>query len=150
MCAADVLHLIRESGLTVTADGDRLIVNPADRLTDDLRTLIRDNKPDVLVALESESAELTRLGRLHGERYGFTETEHAEARAAALADPVDALTCFRAMAAEVAATTLSDGKKLSKSSNCVSPTLNLIFFKRHRPTTGETNHRGNQPQENSD
>ncbi|MHB1100504.1 MAG: hypothetical protein ACYCZR_13210, partial [Burkholderiales bacterium] len=63
---------------------------------------IRDNKPDVLVALESESAELTSLVRLHGERYGFAEAEHAEALAAALADPVDALTCFRAMAAEVA------------------------------------------------
>lgn len=98
MGAPDVLHLIRESGLTLTSDGDRLIVTPSDRLTDDLRTLIRDNKPGILDALESESAELTRLVRLCGEQYDFTEAEHAEALAAALADPIDALTCFRGMA----------------------------------------------------
>lgn len=100
MGAPDVLHLIRESGLTLTADGDRLIVTPSDRLTDDLRTLIRDNKPGVLNALESEAVELTRLVRLCGERYDFAEAVHAEALAAALADPVDALTCFRTMAVE--------------------------------------------------
>ncbi len=97
MGAPDVLHLIRESGLILTAHGDRLIVTPSDRLTDDLRTLIRDNKPCLLAALESESAELIRLVRLCGERYDLTEAEHAEALAAALADPVNALTCFRAM-----------------------------------------------------
>lgn len=100
MGALDVLHLIRESGLTVTADGDRLIVNPSVRLTDDLRTLVRNNKSVVLDALESESAELTRLVQVCAERYGFTEVEHAEALAVALADPVDALTCFRTMAAK--------------------------------------------------
>lgn len=101
MGAPDVLHLIRESGLTLTTDGVRLIVTPSDRLTDDLRTLIRNNKPGVLDALESESAELTRLVRLCGERYDFTEAEHAEALAIALADPSDALTCFRGMAARL-------------------------------------------------
>jgi hypothetical protein len=45
-------------------------------------------------------AELNQLVRLCGERYNFTEAEHAEALGAALADPVDALRCFRAMAAE--------------------------------------------------
>ncbi|MHB1091534.1 hypothetical protein [Thiobacillus sp.] len=122
MGAADVLHLIRESGLTVTADGDRLIVNPTDRLTDHLRTLIRDNKPDVLVALESESAELTSLVRLHGERYGFAEAEHAEALAAALADPVDALTCFRAMAAEVAKPGILAAMEIPPATSCASGT----------------------------
>lgn len=98
MGAPDVLHLIREYGLTLTADGDRLIVTPSDRLTDDLRTLIRDNKPGVLNALESESAELTRLVRLCGIHYSFTEVEHVDALAIALADPVNSLTCFRGMA----------------------------------------------------
>ena len=100
MGAPAVLHLIRESGLTLTADGGRLILTPSDRLTDDLRTLIRNNKPGVLDTLESEAAELTRLVRICGERYDFTPAEHTEALAAALADPVDALTCFRAMATE--------------------------------------------------
>lgn len=102
MGAPDVLHLIRESGLTLTTDGDRLIVTPSDRLTDDLRTLIRNNKPGVLNALESEATELIRLVRLCGERYDFTEAEHAEALAIALADPIDALTCFRGMAVRIA------------------------------------------------
>jgi hypothetical protein len=44
-------------------------------------------------------AELTRLVRLCGERYAFTEAEHAESLAVALADPLHALTCFQAMAA---------------------------------------------------
>lgn len=110
MGAPDVLHLIRESGLTLTADGDRLIVIPSDRLTDDLRTLIRNNKAVVLDALELEATELTRLVRVCGERYDFTEAEHAEALAIALADPIDALTCFRGMAKEQPATTgNSDG-----------------------------------------
>lgn len=102
MGAPDVLRLIRESGLTLTTDGDRLIVIPSDRVTDDLRTLIRNNKSGVLDALASETVELTRLVRLCGERYNFTEAEHAEALAAALADPIDALTCFRGMAVRIA------------------------------------------------
>lgn len=46
-------------------------------------------------------AELARLVRLCGERYSFTEAEHAAALAAALADPLGALTCFRGIVAEV-------------------------------------------------
>lgn len=46
--------------------------------------------------------ELTRLVRLCGTHYGFTPDEHADALAIALADPVDALTCFRGMAARLA------------------------------------------------
>lgn len=55
---------------------------------------------------ELETVELTRLVRLCGERYDFTEAEHAEALAIALADPSDALTCFGRMAAkpDIAAT----------------------------------------------
>lgn len=110
MSATQVLHLIRESGLTVTADGERLIVTPADRLTDKTRQLIRDNKPEIVAALKSSSRaiaeaqsivdELTHLVRVCGERYQFSADEHAEALAIALADPHDALACFRAMAAE--------------------------------------------------
>lgn len=107
MSAAQVLHRLQQSGLTVTADGERLIVAPADRLNDEDRRLIRDNKPEIVAALKSSCRaiteaqgmvdELTHLVRVCGERYDFTETEHAEALAIALADPGDALTCFRAM-----------------------------------------------------
>lgn len=111
MSATQVLHRLQQSGLTVTADGERLIVAPADRLNEEARQLIRDNKPEIVAALKSSSRaiadaqsmvdELTRLVRLCGERYSFTEAEHAEALAIALADPSDALTCFRGMASKI-------------------------------------------------
>lgn len=107
MSATQVLHRLQQSGLTVTADGERLIVAPADRLNEEARQLIRDNKPEIVAALKLSSraiadaqcvvGELTRLVRVCGERYNFTEAEHAEALAIALADPMDAMTCFRAM-----------------------------------------------------
>lgn len=50
---------------------------------------------------QENHAELIRLVRLCGERYSFTEAEHAEALVAALADPVGALTCFRGLEVEV-------------------------------------------------
>lgn len=46
--------------------------------------------------------ELTRLVRLCGTHYGFTDLEHADALAIALADPANALTCFRGMAVRLA------------------------------------------------
>ena len=48
-------------------------------------------------------SELVRLVRLCGEAYGFTEEEHTEALARALADQDSALTCFRAIQAEILA-----------------------------------------------
>ena len=58
--------------------------------------------------------ELPRLVRLCGEHYGFTEAELSEALAAALADPVDALTCFRSIADQLGIVLLS--KDVHKSS----------------------------------
>jgi hypothetical protein len=55
MGAPEVLHLLGESGLTVATDAGRLIVTPADRLTDEIRQLIRDNKPGILEVLEFTS-----------------------------------------------------------------------------------------------
>lgn len=51
MTAPDVLHQLREYGLIVKLDDGRLIVTPADRLTDETRQLIRDNKPGIVAAL---------------------------------------------------------------------------------------------------
>lgn len=50
---------------------------------------------------KSEQAELATLVRQSGEAYGFTEQEHIEALSAALADPEEALTCFRTMMREL-------------------------------------------------
>lgn len=103
MNAFEVLHLIRESGLTVTTDDERLIVAPAERLTDKTRQLIRDHKPAILTALKAEAAELARLVYLCGNAYQFSADEHREALQIALADPVSALTCFSGIARKLTA-----------------------------------------------
>lgn len=45
------LNILADAGLTLTADDGRLLVHPRHLLTDDLRALIRDSKPDILAAL---------------------------------------------------------------------------------------------------
>lgn len=52
-------------------------------------------------ATPEEEAELRLLVPACGERYAFTADEHREALALALGDPEAALTCFRAIAAEL-------------------------------------------------
>lgn len=49
----------------------------------------------------TEATELTRLVLACGNAYGFTETEHAEAKAAALGDPDAGLLCYRTIADEL-------------------------------------------------
>jgi hypothetical protein len=46
------LHMLAEAGLTVRADGHRLIVMPASRLTAPLRDLIRSHKAELLACAE--------------------------------------------------------------------------------------------------
>jgi len=53
-----------------------------------------------LCAMNREK-ELTRLVRLVSDHEGFTETEHKEALEGALADPVNALTCFSSLARRI-------------------------------------------------
>lgn len=51
MGARDLLDDLARVGLTVTADGDRLIARPASKLTDDLRAALRASKPELLAIL---------------------------------------------------------------------------------------------------
>jgi len=51
----EVLDQLRAAGLTLTASGDTLLVEPRSVLTDELRELIRANKPVILGALATES-----------------------------------------------------------------------------------------------
>ena len=65
----NVLERITEAGLIVEVDGDRLIVRPKERITDEVRSIIRDNKPEILAALrkplpERVSWESPLFGRL--------------------------------------------------------------------------------------
>src|SRR5215471_12466031 len=51
MTAADLLTSLRGRGLTLTADGDALVVRPRDLLTDELRAAIRAHKQGLLAEL---------------------------------------------------------------------------------------------------
>jgi hypothetical protein len=51
MGARDLLEALAVAGLAVTTEGDRLVVTPAGRLTDELRQAIRALKPDLLAEL---------------------------------------------------------------------------------------------------
>lgn len=51
-----LLDTLRAAGLTVTADGDRLIVAPKDRLTPALRQQMAAHKAELLALLAAENA----------------------------------------------------------------------------------------------
>jgi len=51
MGAHDLLVELGCAGLTATADGDRLVIRPASRLTDDIRSAVRKAKTELLALL---------------------------------------------------------------------------------------------------
>lgn len=51
---------LREARLELTVRGDTLLVQPREKLTDELRALIRDNKATILKALAAEARERRR------------------------------------------------------------------------------------------
>lgn len=50
------LETLFEAGLFARAEGDRLIVQPADRLTEALREIIREHKSGIMESLQREAA----------------------------------------------------------------------------------------------
>lgn len=70
-------------------------------LTDALRETLRSRKPELLAELAANDSDETELRQLVTfVSQGWPAGEPEEALAAALADPVDALTCFRHLAQE--------------------------------------------------
>lgn len=51
MGARELLHELAGAGLTITADGDRLLIRPAAKLTDNMRGALRAAKPELLMLL---------------------------------------------------------------------------------------------------
>jgi hypothetical protein len=49
--AADIVAQLRSDGFALTLEGDKIIVTPAQKLTDSIRGLIRANKPAIYEAL---------------------------------------------------------------------------------------------------
>lgn len=84
MSALPILEQLRSAGLTVTRVGDKIIVAPKKRITDELRSVIREAKPMLLKALTPDLE--TRI-RLMARRWGYSPEELAEALAGAQSDP---------------------------------------------------------------
>jgi hypothetical protein len=83
MGARDLLEGLASVGVKVTADGDRLVVRPASKLTDSLRAELLAAKPEVLALLTAHAADsaCTRARLL---RWGWSAAE-ADATTARLA-----------------------------------------------------------------
>jgi virulence-associated protein VagC len=55
MTVAVLLGRLSAAGVRVRADGHRLIASPRERLTDELRALIQENKAEITAALTADS-----------------------------------------------------------------------------------------------
>jgi len=61
MPAADIFRRLHEAGVRLEMQGERLSASPASRLTDELRTLIRSNKPALVVYLDQAHQTTAQL-----------------------------------------------------------------------------------------
>lgn len=91
--ATPLLARLRDAGLSVSRNGDQLVVVPRQRLTDDLRAAIRNEKMELLAALENEQVlpDLETRIRTMAKRWGFSAEELADELARASNDPTRAL-----------------------------------------------------------
>ena len=85
MGARELLYELRAAGISVAVEGDRLLVRPADRLTDSYRAALRAAKPEVINLLAGSDVEVG--GEAFEERAAIMEFDggmsQAEAEAAA-------------------------------------------------------------------
>lgn len=101
----NLISEVKRAGLTIwIKPNGNLGVAPVERLTDDLRQRITDNRQTVIAALQTthrviDAAEndVSELIRLLND-YSLTPAEHREALAIALADPLMTLIRLRAIA----------------------------------------------------
>ena len=56
MGARDLLNDLAEAGMTIRADGNRLLIRPAEKLTDDMRQALRAAKAELLAELGARPA----------------------------------------------------------------------------------------------
>ena len=115
MGAPDVLARVAAAGIRLTPLPDgRLWAEPSSKLTDELRSLIREHKAELRAVLTPEpveaggetppvhppiskasQAEITRLVRLFSSSLGFSQQDADEALQVALAHPESALDYYR-------------------------------------------------------
>jgi len=83
-----LLTKLIDAGLSVSREGDHLIVAPRDRLTDELRATIRQRKDELLTALSpAEKPSLDDRIRKMAQRWGYSTDELQEALAGTQSDP---------------------------------------------------------------
>jgi hypothetical protein len=87
MDAHTLLSRLRSAGLTVSRNGDQLVVAPRHRLTEHLRAEITNSKHALLDALRVESGALESRIRTMATRWGYSPSELAEALSGAQSDP---------------------------------------------------------------
>ena len=97
MAAHDLIFKLRNTGYSIIADGSYLDISPAENLPEELVQQLRQSKAEILCALHGEE-ELKHLVRLVATHHNFSQKDYEEALYVALADPVNALTCFAALA----------------------------------------------------
>lgn len=61
MDAVSVCRRLYDAGVTLALDGDKLMAAPASRLTDEMRQLIRDHKPLLVVMLKEAHSTVDAL-----------------------------------------------------------------------------------------
>ena len=91
MGAPDLLQHLRDAGLSLTADGDRLTVTPRERLTDAMRDTIRANKAALLDVLKPSQASPARHDLAEtwtGQELDPQDLAHARLIGMGLADPM--------------------------------------------------------------
>lgn len=63
MGARELLDDLVRDGFNIVADGDRLVIRPASKLTDDLRQMLRAAKPELMAMLNGATNDPTRTCR---------------------------------------------------------------------------------------
>ena len=99
MNAYDLVLELRSKGYSIIADGSYLDISPAENLPPELVQQLRQSKAEVLCVLHREE-ELKQLVRLVSVHNDFSKEDYEEALSDALADPINALTCFAGLAHE--------------------------------------------------
>jgi virulence-associated protein VagC len=81
MGARELLHDLTGAGLTVTTEGDRLVIRPASKLTDKLRAALRQAKPELMAILASSRkvpASAVQHRTAHADRCHSPQWDDAE------------------------------------------------------------------------
>lgn len=87
MAAATLLADLKRLGLRIRAQGDALIVEPRTALTDELRSLIRANKLQLLEALAPLPTELDSRIRAMAQRWQYSDVDLTDVLTRARRDP---------------------------------------------------------------